>query len=167
MTADRVARFWAKVDKDGPVLDARPELGPCWLWRAARQAKGYGRFDTGTRLDGAHRIAWALSHGAIPDGVFVLHKCDNPPCVNPAHLFLGDAKANGADCHAKGRTTRGERNAQARLTAPEVREIRRLLRAGLSQNRVAARFGVHRGTVCDIGAGRLWAHLLDHDQEAA
>jgi hypothetical protein len=157
VNANRIARFWAKVEK----------TETCWLWRAAGHKSGYGNFYNGTRAEGAHRVAWAIANGPIPEGMSVLHHCDNPPCVNPAHLFLGTAKENGIDCQAKGRTTRGERNAHARLTTPEVRDIRRLVRSGISQRRVAAQFNVHFGTVSDIIRRRRWAHVSDEDREAA
>jgi hypothetical protein len=86
-------RFWAKVSKgDG-----------CWIWTGSRNPKGYGRLNTGNRVRLAHAISWELSHGAVPDGLWVLHRCDNPPCVRPDHLWLGTAADNTADMVAKGR----------------------------------------------------------------
>lgn len=95
--------FWAKVNKDGPTL--RPELGPCWEWTGYR-ARGYGvmrraslyRFQIAT-----HRYSWMLANGPIPDGLLVCHRCDNPPCVRPDHLFLGTTADNTRDRDAKGR----------------------------------------------------------------
>ena len=87
-------RFWAKVEKtDG-----------CWLWRAATGANGrYGRFGIGSKVLLAHRVAWTLAHGELPDAARVLHRCDNPLCVNPAHLFLGTQGDNLRDMTSKGR----------------------------------------------------------------
>lgn len=83
------------------------ERGPgCWLWKGARQPNGYGRFSAyskARKTQMAHRWAWILANGPIPDGMRVLHRCDNPPCVNPAHLFLGTDSDNMRDCVAKGR----------------------------------------------------------------
>lgn len=95
-----ISRFWSKVDK----------TSGCWVWTASRSGNGYGQF----RLDGhnrpAHRLAWELTHGAIPEGAFVLHECDNPPCVRPDHLFLGDQSLNMADMAGKGRHWRHEQD---------------------------------------------------------
>jgi hypothetical protein len=78
-------RFWAKVDKAGPTPDDRPELGPCWLWTAT-QTRGYGRFHFQGRLDVAHRVAYEIAIGQIPDGKVLDHLCRTPSCVNPSHL---------------------------------------------------------------------------------
>lgn len=92
-------RFWQYVAKgDG-----------CWLWTAGFGRRGYGKFWVNGHTVGAHRFSYEIAVGPIPDGLFVCHSCDNPPCVNPAHLWLGDALANQRDCKAKGRTATGER----------------------------------------------------------
>ena len=86
-------RFWDKVDK----------TGECWIWTASKNKKGYGRFGFGSRAQLAHRVSWLLSNGEIPDGMLACHTCDNPPCVNPSHLWLGTQKDNVVDMSSKGR----------------------------------------------------------------
>lgn len=103
--------FWHLVDKRGP--------DDCWPWQGSLYV-GYGRIKDGQRgRVGAHRVSWELHHGPIPDGLWVLHRCDNPPCVNPAHLFLGTPGDNVRDMHAKGRwSRRATRPAQSPAAQP-------------------------------------------------
>lgn len=110
-------RFWAKVDRS-----AGPDA--CWPWTGYRQASGYGNVGVGLRRTGnrrqawVHRVAWELTHGAIPQGLCVCHHCDNRPCCNPAHLFLGTQAENLADMVRKGRALTGDRNPARRY--PEL-----------------------------------------------
>lgn len=96
-------RFWVKVDKVGPIPLHRPHLRSCWLWIGGREHYGHGRLTIRGIVWKAHRLSWVLHFGPIPDGLFVLHQCDNPPCVNPEHLFLGTQPDNVHDMQAKGR----------------------------------------------------------------
>ncbi|KKL91034.1 hypothetical protein LCGC14_1898770, partial [marine sediment metagenome] len=110
------ARFWAKVDqKNG-----------CWEWTASTQSRGYGCFGINGRIELAHRISYQHFYGSIPDGMQVLHRCDNPPCVNPLHLFLGTFQDNMDDRKVKGHNGlfSGERNGRAKLTTEEALAIR-------------------------------------------
>ena len=143
-------RFWEKV---------RVSTG-CWLWGASRDTKGYGSiglFGRGT-LARASRVAWLLSNGPIPAGQHVLHSCDNPPCVNPDHLFLGTNLDNAADMLAKGREAHlsGERNGRARLTRGQVAEIRHARAVGAGYRALAEQYGVSEGTIWWILSGRHW-----------
>lgn len=112
-------RFLEKIEFDA--------LTGCWLWTGARHPQGYGfiKRKDGTQLR-AHRVAYELAYGPIPPGLQVCHRCDNPRCIRPGHLFLGTARDNAADMVAKGRAARnaGERNGGALLTRPQVVQIR-------------------------------------------
>jgi hypothetical protein len=100
---DTTLRFWQKVDKNGPIPEHRPALGPCWIWTGGKTPKGYGLFYTRTGTVYAHRYANELTNGVIPEGQHVLHHCDTPPCCNPSHHFRGTPSANSKDMAAKGR----------------------------------------------------------------
>ena len=158
-------RFWAKVNKDGPIPPHCPELGPCWVWMAHRNSKGYGRLGFQGRVQGAHRVIWQHIHGPIPAGMFVCHHCDNPGCVNDGHLFLGDAHSNMKDCARKGRISmvrnHGEDSNLHKLTACNVLDIRsRLTGASGELTALAREFSVSRCNIALIRDGSTWCHLL-------
>lgn len=168
-------RFHEKVDRSG---------GPdaCWPWTAYRRVHGYGEIGAGGRrgrILKAHRVAYELENGPIPDGMVVRHKCDNPPCCNPAHLELGTQQDNIADMSERGRwdvngprnlprgdshplrrrphlAARGERVGGAKLTADDVRTI---LASPDSQRVLARRFRVDRRTIAFIRQGKTWKHI--------
>lgn len=140
-------RFRSKVAVGPP--------GECWEWQAARGPKGYGRYNTGGSVKVASRMAWELTFGPIPAGLLVCHRCDNPPCVNPAHLFLGTHADNSLDMVAKGRSPRapGERSGKAKLTEDQVRAIRAAYAAGEPTRSIAGRFGTTHRYVRHVATG--------------
>lgn len=156
-------RFWAKVDKNGPVL--RPELGTCWLWTGGKHTGGYGHVvvkslkQFGRRQIKAHHASWMIHVGPIPDGFWVLHHCDNPPCVRPDHLFLGTDGDNAADKVSKARQRRGEAQPSAKTNAETVRLIRCLAAAGNTHQSIADSVGLSRRTVGMIVSRETWKHI--------
>jgi hypothetical protein len=104
---DHTARFLSHIDQDGPII--RPELGPCWVWKLGRDRDGYGLFNMSGRQWRAPRAAWTLLVAPIPDGLLICHRCDNPGCVRPEHLFLGDHGVNQRDKLVKGRNTNDQK----------------------------------------------------------
>lgn len=96
------ARFWAKVDKNGPVPAHMPNLGKCWVWKGSTKGYGYGQFYCPKSVK-AHRYSWGIHNSKVSSKIFVLHRCDNRLCVNPSHLFLGNNSDNMRDCAKKKR----------------------------------------------------------------
>lgn len=107
----------------------------------------------------AHRIAYEVNFGPIPEGMQVCHRCDRPQCVNPEHLFLGTIQDNMRDMREKGRSLTGERNTKSKLSEPIVLGICRMSEAGVSQKSMADMFGVSRQTISSILTGRTWSSV--------
>lgn len=158
-THNREDRFWAKVAKAGPK--------DCWEWQGAifyGRDHGYGKllwFGEGEKRvwRRAHRTAFELTFGDIPrSDLLVCHSCDNKLCCNPAHLWLGTKAANNADKKAKGRTNPrdGALNSNAKLTESDVRQIHKYLKAGMSQQEIADKFGVKQPQISRIKSGATW-----------
>lgn len=154
-------RFWSHVD--------RSDSSKCWEWIGSRTSAGYGRIFVTPKSLYAHRISWELANGKIPAGLHVLHKCDNPPCVNPAHLFVGTAKDNAIDKSNKGRArnamVRGTEHTLAKLTDDDVREIRRIYqpsprkKSPFSGPTLAKKYGVAPSLIHRIVHGKSWPHV--------
>ena len=152
---DFETRFWRRVVKtDG-----------CWESTSVRKDTGYGhiqvrRPDGAFVSDGMHRVSWRLHFGEIPDGFYVLHRCDNRPCVRPDHLFLGTIQDNHADMVSKGRHPYGEQHGRSKLTAEQVAVIRaRYAAGGVGAPRLAAEYGVAVKTMQHVLTGRSWRHI--------
>lgn len=152
------------------VAPPHPKTG-CWEWTGARHYFGYGRMGI-ARPDGTqttevtHRVAWTVFRGPIPDGVCVCHKCDNPPCVNPDHLFLGSHIDNMRDCQSKGRgrhylgsINAGSSHGMSKLTEPDVAAIKTMLAGGTKQSVIAHKFGVTQTAISRINTGKRWRHV--------
>lgn len=148
-------RFWEKVQK----------TEGCWLWTASCDGAGYGQLSTGQgrKIEKASRISWRLHFGEIPAGMNVLHRCDNPPCVRPDHLFLGTKKDNSQDMVAKGRSPnrKGEQHPRCKLSDEQVIDIRRRFAAGEKQCDIADYFGINFRTVNLIVLNKTWTHLKE------
>lgn len=153
-------RFWSKVDKSAG-------LNECWLWKGGTTSKGYGRF----WLNGHPVSATHFAIGKhVPHGVFVCHKCDNPKCVNPDHLFFGSPKANQQDMWKKGRGVtervnrenylRGEKHRLSKLTKENVKQIRSMYKfRKFGAARLAKLFGVSKHAIQDVLNKRTWSHI--------
>lgn len=143
-------RFWLKVDKSGE----------CWLWIAGKKGRdGYGSCWFGGKPSRAHRVSWELTNGPVPDGMVVCHRCDNPPCVNPDHLFLGTLKDNAQDRNRKGRTSRVSRNKGSKhgcckLSEADIRYLRAFANAGMKHADIAVLLECSPGHVTNILNGR-------------
>ena len=145
-------RFWEKVDKSGD----------CWEWTASRKESGYGQLNVGRKPLRAHRVSFQIHFGYMP--AVVRHTCDNPPCVNPAHLIAGSQLENIHDAIERGRAHKppvhsGEANPQSKLTDARVVEARALHAGGMSLRSIAKKYQVDRKTVTQAIRGERWSHV--------
>lgn len=178
-----VAGHTSRIKRDIMAhLQARSDMsGECWVWQGARNYSGYGAVGHRHKIWLVHRLAWTLVNGPIPGKMSVLHRCDNPPCWRPDHLFLGTDLDNVRDALAKNRfytgngdsirgdknwqrqhpdlVYRGERNGMARLTDEAVIRIRSLHTEGWTMAALAREYGITRQNIRHIVTGRTWRHL--------
>jgi len=150
VTSHLVDKFWPNVKRLG--------VNECWPWIAAKTGSGYGVICQSNEVILAHRVSYVINVGTIPAGLCVLHRCDNPPCVNPLHLFIGTIRDNNIDCVRKGRSnfSNGESHCRSVLTERDVRHIK--------QSKDPVRYlgllyGVHFSTIARVKRGEIWAHV--------
>lgn len=134
-------RFWSKVRK----------TKDCWEWLGSKNPKGYGHISHREKIAQAHRVSWAMHNGELPPGLHILHKCDNPSCVRPDHLFLGKDKENAVDRERKGRGA-------SKLTPDIIHKIRVLYQEGKTQKEIGEMLGKSKMTISRIVRGLQGAH---------
>lgn len=147
-----IDKFWSRVDKSQGT-------DGCWTWTAGKFQRGYGCMTMNNKSYETHRLSWQMHYGQIPDGIQVCHHCDNPSCVNPAHLFLGSIADNMVDKTRKGRQARGSRHANAKLTEAQVLEIRDLRSKGMTITALAKKYGVDHTLISYIVLRKGWTHI--------
>lgn len=151
LTKKQLSNFLKKIDKK--------EL--CWEWNASLTHDFYGRFRTSLKTLLSHRVSYSIFKGEIPEGMCVCHKCDNPKCCNPDHLFLGTVKENSNDMISKGRSLAGSKNHKSKLTENDIKEIVLMrLETGLSYPKIAKIYNVTPSAIRFIFIGKNWKHLI-------
>ncbi len=147
-------KLWSKIDKQ--------TKDECWEWQGTKTTAGYGVLRVNYKLNYAHRLMWQLHNRTdIPKKGVICHKCDNPPCCNPAHLFLGSQADNLKDARNKGRlpSIQGERHFNTAITEDNVRQIRYLGYTNMTKKKIGEKFGISRQAVTDILYKRTWGHV--------
>lgn len=149
-----VKAFWEKVYK----------TEKCWIWNGCRNSDGYGLLAFDRRARGAHRVSWIIHFGKIPNGMSVLHRCDNPPCIRPDHLFLGMQADNVKDCDSKGRRRYADRKGEKSSSVTpfknaDILQIRAEAAAGKRRTRIALERGVCRQSIDNIVNRKTWTHI--------
>lgn len=149
-TEKQIQQFWQRVNTDGPTPANHPELGPCWEWTGGRNGQGYGQVRMDYRQISTHKLAWELTYGEVQPGEYVLRKCENPACCNPAHLFLGDAKQNMAAAIAKKGSNFNRGVSRHHLKAAEIEDLKARHANGVTMAQLARDFHVNYKTVANI-----------------
>lgn len=148
-------KFWKKVIRNDK----------CWSWNGSLGKFGYGKFRTLINNIGieikAHRASYFYYHKIFPFNLCVLHKCDNPICVNPDHLFLGTRKDNNLDKVKKNRQAKGERTNKNKLKEKDIIDIKNMIRNGMSHREIAKIKNVGKTIIGDIHHNRIWKHIQD------
>lgn len=153
----QIVSFWNRVNKEGSIPTHMPHLGQCWEWTGTHHRQGYGYTWTRDKYILSHRYVWIITNGEIPDDLKVLHKCDNPCCVRPSHLFLGTQLDNMKDRKQKNRHAQliGELNPNCKVTDVQVGEIRRRYAMGnVLYKDIAKDMGISISTVGKIVTGK-------------
>lgn len=146
--------LWANTDKGNK--------DDCWNWNGSKFWFGHGRICWNNKILYSHRVSWEIEHCAqVPNGLCVLHNCDNPSCVNPRHLFLGTKKENNLDRDRKGRqvASRGEKHGMAKLSNSDVNKIRLLVSSGETCSSVDKKFNISQGYSWKISSRKNWKHV--------
>lgn len=161
VAVDRLGREWPTIPPEERLKRNVPNWGQhgvCWVWTAGVNAKGYGVLGLDGRHVLTHRVSYALHYGTDPGDLRVLHRCENPPCVNPQHLFQGTSADNTADMLAKGRhvARKHEENGKAKLTDAQAQEIRWRAARGETKASLAAEFGIHPSHCGRVVRGLRW-----------
>ena len=150
LSNSQLARFWSKVRVTNNEYS-------CWEWAGAIDGTGYGQLRINKTSIRAHRQAWEIFNGPIPEGLFACHKCDNRKCCNPFHIFLGTNQQNIDDAKKKGRIPCGEAHHSAKLTLSIVRRVRSLYESGqYTQKQITIITGIPKSTVHQITSRQTW-----------
>lgn len=160
-------------DKERVLSHVSVASNGCWNWTGSKNKQGYGQIGIGARRDGnrktmrAHRLSFSVFTGEIPAGHDICHKCDNPSCVNPEHLFAGTVRDNMADMDAKGRRgySLSEEHPSAKLKERDVLRARYLRENGYSYYQLAKMYGVGRETIRQAVIGITWTHMSHRKPE--